>query len=144
MGSAFFYRLILFLVLPIAAALFLFGGKEDFEASPAKEKRVLDALPGEKPRPAADLPAGNPASDAAPARIPAEVRPGGEIADHFGRLASAIAAAQAASGNQLAAQARTGQQAQDVLQKLMEEQVRKDPLPLNSPFGESRPADRAR
>lgn len=149
MGSAFFLRLIVFLLLAVAAGIVFFSTGEEFDSSPSREAKGLE---GVVVRPAAsdDGPSASKvpqasASDSAFMRAPAETMPAGGEADHAGRLASAIAAAgRNGSMNQPGARARTGQQAQDMLQKLMEEQARKDSVPLVSPFGENRQRNQAR
>lgn len=148
MGSVLFYRLIVFLLLAIAAGIVFFSMGEGFDAAPARDKTGLEAV---NVRPAAsdDLSAGKPpqasASDAAASDAYAVTTTTGVNQDHAGRLASALAAAERnGSMNQPQARSVTAQQAQDLLQKLSEEQARKDALPLTSPFGANGLKDRSR
>lgn len=144
MRSAVVYRSAVFLLLAIAAGIVFFSTGEQSDSSPSRESRGPGAA-NIRPVARGHLPERKPAQESASGAAAAQTPAPAGTSDHAGRFAAAIAAAERdGSLNQPQARSATPQQAQDMLQKLMEEQARKEAVPLTSPFGESGQKERGR
>lgn len=114
------------LLLAIGAGLFLLNRGEQ-QATPAPANASAVAVPAGR--------AADPAAPAPAATVGNAVKP-----DHAANFAEAVAAAErSGAANGQGANALSPPQGLDLLQKL-DEQARKETLPLTSPFGPAPPA----
>jgi len=154
MSSGLRLRLVIFSILAIAAAAaaVVLRNLAEPHSSPAAASTGARNAAGESSRvvpatgvPASAAPHASASEDRAARRAPA-ASSGGDQPDPAKMFAEAIAAAgrNGSSANLAEAQARTGQQALDLLDRLAQEQARKDAVPLTSPFGGDAQQDRRR
>lgn len=152
MRSLSYFRLVVLLVLPIVAGVLVATRDGESDSASSNQTSAVRAATDNNIRGVSEAersgvrPRQEPATDpqVPPARA---LTAAGEKPDYHGKFASAVAAAERGGMlNQTAAQSADAQQARDLLNKLAEDQARKESFQMSviSPFGSARQVDQAK